>query len=452
MSISRVLDIARRGLSVYQGALDVTANNVANASNPNYSRQRVVLETEVPQSIAGITWGSGVKITDIQRVHDNLLEKQIINYNQSYSGQNTKAQILSQIEQIFAEPSDTGLSNLLDEFFNSWQELSVSPNSMPLRTQVVNAAQNISSSIKEVYSDLDIVKSDSVNNFKSKVDTINSLLENIKNYNSKIYDSTMLGESPNDLMDQRDKAINDLSNLVNISVNYDSNNVAQISVGGVFAADASFSAEFNYSLSNNKLSLVTKDGQTQAMLSGGDLNGIADIYNNIIPNYTSKIDTIMNTLVSSVNDLHYTGYTITDPPQAGLKFFESYENGTLKINQDIIDDPSKIAISADGTSGNGDIAVKIGELADQKIINGTTLSDSYSSLMNEVGNDKVSTDTLVGSYQQILEQLQNQKLSYSGVSTDEEMTNIIVYQRAYQACSKVISIQDELLDTLINMV
>jgi flagellar hook-associated protein 1 len=452
MSISRVLDIARRGLSVYQGALDVTSNNIANASNADYSRQRAVLSTETPQRISGLVWGSGVTLSQIERTHDYLLERQIVNYNQSYSFQNTKSEILSQIETIFSEPSDGGLSGLMDEFFNSWQELSVSPQSTTLRTDVVNTAQNISSKVNEIYSDLDIVNTDCVNNFKTDISEINQLLEKIQNYNSQIYTSSCAGESPNDLMDLRDTAIGDLSKLVNINVTYSSENVAQVTIGGVFAADTSYAAEFDFKLINNKLTMISKDSQKTVILSGGDINGVADVYNNVIPSYTKQIDSIMSALVSAVNDIHTTGYTNTDSQETGVKFFDSYSDGKLVINQDILDDSDNIAISADGTEGNGDLAIQLAELADKELIDGETLSTTYGSFISGVGTDVTNADSLVESYDQILEQLANQKASYSGVSSDEEMTNLIIYQRAYQACSKVISVENEMLETLMNLV
>jgi len=452
MAISRVLDIAGKGLSVYQSALSVTANNVANSSNEDYSRQKVVLSATASQKIAGLTWGSGVTISEITRVHDNLLEKQILTYNQSNSYQETKSELLSEIENVISEPTDSGLATLMDEFFSSWTELSVSPQSSTLRNQVVTTAQSISTRVSELYSDLDSVSSDCVSNFKADVDTINNLLDTIKTYNNQISSATVAGETPNDLLDLRDAAISDLSEIVNISVAYSDSNVAQITIGGVFACDANYSVDFTTSLKDGELSLVSTDSQKTAVLKGGDIYAYADVYNNVVPSYIEEIDTLMNTLVEAVNSIHSTGYTNTDPQMTDIDFFESYSDGNLVINQSIVDDPNNIAISSDGTEGNGDIAVSIAELADKELIDGSTLSETYGSFITKIGTDITTSDSLLESSGQILEQLTTEKASYSGVSTDEEMTNLIIYQRAYQACSKLISIEDEMLDTLINMV
>ena len=452
MAISRVFDIARRSLAVYQKNLDVSAHNIANSANANYSRQRAVLTSDIPEQVGGFVWGSGVKIADVQRAHDTLLDKQIINYNQRQSSDEKQSSILEQVEKVFAEPGDQGLSNVLDQFFNSWQELSVSPNSIPLRNSVINIAKNISSRIKGIHDDLDIVKSDTVNDFRTQVNSINMLLKDIQSFNSRIFEANAKGLEANDLMDQRDKSIEDLSKLVNISVSYDNNNIANVSVGGVFAADASFSTEFSFSVSNNSLSLVTAVDQKSAKLTGGALNALATVYNTSIADYQSNIDTIANSLVQKVNDIHKTGYSITDPPKTGINFFDEYTNGLLVINDDILRDPKMVAVSSDGTDGNSDIAVKIGELSDAKSIDGLTFSEKYASLISKVGTDKQTVDQSMDSNQLVLDQLQNQKSSYSGVSVDEEMTNILTYQRAYQASAKMVQIADQLIETLINMV
>lgn len=452
MSISRVFDISRRSLAIYQRALDLTSHNISNASNPDYSRQRVELVNETPEKVNGFMWGTGVKIAQITRARDTLLDRQIINYNQKFTNQEKQSAILSQVEQVFAEPGDLGLSGVLDGFFNAWHELSATPNSIPLRNSVINAAQKISTKVEGLNKDLDIVRSDMVNDFREQVSDINELLKNIQSFNARIFEATSIGDDPNDLLDQRDKAIDDLSKIVNISVALDTNNIANVSIGGVFAVDASYAVEFGYSVNQDKLSLVSALDQKTAKVTGGEINALAEIYNNTIPAYTNEINSIVNKLVESVNSIHQTGYTITDPLRSNIKFFEGYENGKLKINEDIISDPRLIAVSADGTAGNSDIAIKLGELSDKKVIDGLTFSEKYASLISRIGSDKVAVDALMDSNKLVLDQLQSQKASYSGVSVDEEMTNILIFQRAYQASAKVITVADEMIQTLLNMV
>ncbi|MEJ2616712.1 MAG: flagellar basal body rod C-terminal domain-containing protein, partial [Ignavibacteriaceae bacterium] len=173
---------------------------------------------------------------------------------------------------------------------------------------------------------------------------------------------------------------------------------------------------------------------------------------NTIPQYQDNLNNVMNTLVESVNNVHSKGYTNTGSPETGINFFDSYQNGVLKINDRILSNNNYIAASSDGTSGNGDIAVSIAGLSSQALINGSTISDSYSNLVSSIGNDKNTSDQQANSGQLILQQLQDQKNSYSGVSIDEEMTNVITFQRSYDASAKLITVADQMLQTVLNLV
>ena len=137
--------------------------------------------------------------------------------------------------------------------------------------------------------------------------------------------------------------------------------------------------------------------------------------------------------------------------QSGTDFFDSYTDGTLNMNQDLVNDPNKIAISSDGTSGNGDIATSIANIVNQKDSTGTTLTDNYTSMISKVGSDTQYTTNQADSYNTLLTSLNNQKSSYSGVSLDEEMTNVIQYQRSYEACAQVITTASAMMETLITM-
>ncbi|MFZ0452492.1 MAG: flagellar hook-associated protein FlgK [Ignavibacteriaceae bacterium] len=452
MSLSRIFDIARSSLAAYQGALDVTSHNVANAANENYSRQRVELSTNLPQNLAGMVWGTGVKIDQITRARNQLTDTQIRNNNSTYNDSSHRSEILSQVESLFPEPSDQGISSLITSFFDSWNELSVTPNSPTLRTNVVQAAQKLSSQVQTVYQGLDEVRGSLLNDTKSKVQELNSLLKQVTTLNNQIASASVSGSNNNDLLDQRDHVIDQLSEIANVSISYDNSNAAIISVGGVFAADQNVSTEFKVNSVNNSLTLTTSDGNSVANIKGGTLFASMDTYSNTIPQYQDNLNNVMNTLVESVNNVHSKGYTNTGSPETGINFFNSYQDGVLKINDRILSNNNYIAVSSDGTSGNGDIAVSIAGLSSQALINGSTISDSYSTLVSNIGNDKNTADQQANSGQLILQQLQDQKNSYSGVSIDEEMTNVITYQRSYDASAKLITVADQMLQTVLNLV
>ena len=452
MALTKIFDISARSLAVYRRALEVTSHNIANASNPNFSRQRILFETETSDLSAGMVWGNGVKIADVLRVRDQLVDAHIIGTNPKYSDSNRQSQLISDIEQVFSEPSDLGVSNLLTQFFNSFDELAVTPNSSPLRVNVVNAANNLSAKVSSINQSLISLKTDIRNEFSQKVTQVNTLLKQIHQINFEQFSNSYSGVSTNDLYDKRDALINQLSQLVNINVTYDETNSAVISIGGALAADRMHAAEFVMEDNGTKLSLKLKDGEYPVVLNGGELNALSQVYSQKIPSYQSKLDEVINKLVESVNQVHSTGYSNTNPPETGINFFEGYVNGVLKINQEIVADPNKIAASADGTEGNGDIALSIAQLTDAELINGSTLLESYSSLVNGLGNDSMLQQNYAQANNLVLSQLEQQQASQSGVSLDEEMTNVLAFQRSYEASAKLIKVADEILETILQMV
>ena len=388
MSLSRIFDIAQRSLGAYQKALDVTSHNVANASNPHYSRQRVNFGTEIPEINAGMIWGSGVRLESIERVRNQLTESQIINNRPKYSFNEKQSYLLGQVENVLSEPSELGLSNLINEFLNSWSELSATPNSIPLRNNVLYSAQKLSAKVNTIGESFDITKSDIISEFKSNVTMMNGYLEQIQSLNARIFEAKSRGITPNDFLDERDKLINELSSYTNINVSYDNNNMATISIGGVFAVDATSYVKFEAYEKDGELSLRSINNGNQVALKGGELYALADVYSNKIPNYQSQLDNVVNAIRDEVNNIHSQGYSIDDPPQTGINFFLVTDPGKLVINSEILNDPYKISVSSDASNGNSDLAIALSEIADKKVINNLTISEAYSSLVSGIGNNK----------------------------------------------------------------
>ncbi|MDT3695831.1 MAG: flagellar hook-associated protein FlgK [Ignavibacterium sp.] len=452
MALTKIFDISSRSLAVYRRALEVTSHNIVNAANENYSRQRIILETEISNLTAGVVWGNGVKVADVQRMRDKLVDAHIISTNQKYSDSSRQNDLIRQVEDLFSEPSDLGLSNLMTTFFSSFNELAVSPNSLPLRTNVLNAATNLSAKVTSINHSVTSLKGDIKQEFQQKVNQVNTLLNQIHQINYEQFSNAYNGVPVNDLLDRRDALVDQLSKLVNITVVYDNTNSAVISIGGALAVDRMHSAEFIAEENNGKLNLRVKDGSYPVVLTGGELNALSNVYSKKIPAYQQKLDSVINKLVEAVNAEHIQGYTISDPQKTGLNFFDGYTNGELVVNSEIVNDPNKIAISLDGTEGNGEIALRIAQLNDVKLLNGNTLQEAYSALINNIGNDGMLQNNYADANQVVLDELAQLKASQSGVSVDEEMTNVLKFQRTYEASAKLIMIADDMLKTILEMV
>ncbi len=455
MALTRLFEISSKSLSTYQRALSVSSNNIANASNPNYSRRRVGLSSSPTDKSTNIELGMGVDITDVRRVRNTILDRQIQKYSGSKEDMEYRTSVMGNIETFFSEPTDAGLSNLMKKFFNSWNDLSTNPGSLAIRNKVINSARQMSDKVKSIYSGMDTIRTDLKADASDAVKEINKIVENLAEVNQQIYNASTTGKTVNALMDSRDEYLKELGKFANINVHLNSDNTVTASMGGVNIIDRTnaqkLSVTVNSSNGSKKLKILVSN-DSSLNLKSGKLNAIMDLYNKKIPSYLTTIDTIANTIMENVNDIHSSMYSIETTPQTGINFFTSYSNGELIINEDIENDPRKIAVSSDGSDGNNDGALAIADLADQNLIKGDTISSSYSDLVTNVANEKSTTKSQNDTFDLVLQQLDAQQAQESGVNVDEEMVNVLKYQRSYDASAKLIKIADEILKTLIGMV
>jgi len=466
MSIGNLLDVASRAMSVYQDAMSITGQNISNANNTDYSKQKVIFASDI--TVGGT--GNGVKIADIERVRNALVDTQVLTYQSTLSDSTKKTNTLQQIESVLDEPSTSGLSTYFTNFFNSFSQLTATPNSTSLRLNVIQQAQQLSTRFKEVIDGISTVQSSLQADANTDVTSINGYLKDICQYNREIKAASIQGTNANQLKDERDAEITKLSSLINISVKQGDYGVATVTVAGLQGADQASYNQFQLVSVNGQMRIASQNDSTNyGIVNSGEMNAILDLSNNKIPAYKSSLETLANVFVEQVNSAHMSGNTLvqgsTSTSSTDIPFFgeldssgnvvNAYVNGEININPDILSNTNNIAASATAnTDGNGDTANKIAQLGDSKIttLDGKSIFDYYSTILNNEGTDKVSADNSVTSSTAILQSLQNQQSSTSGVSSDEEMTNVLVYQRSYEAAAKLVSIANEMLTTIINMV
>jgi len=453
MAINKLLNISANSLSVYQKALTVASHNIANVNNKNYSRQKALIIPDASDKLNGLIIGSGVTIEDITRIKNDLLEKQIISYNKQYGYTDQKNQTLGAIEGLYSEPKNLGISTLLNKFFDSWDKLAKDPTSSPYRDDVINSAKQLSTKMENIYAGTRRIQQDLKQDAIQTTEQINLHLKNIHNLNEQIYNQVALGSSPNDLLDERDKAILELSELVNVNVTYGENKVANISIGNSFAADRKFHNEYEVVEEGGKIIMRTKgDASNQISVHEGKIAALIDSHNTEIPNQLQALDDLGNAIVNKVNEIHKKGYTLHDPPLTGENFFESYGQGVLKINDNILNDNKYIAVSGDKAKGNNKFALEMAKLKTFKDSDGNTFEEKYSKIISDIANKKKQNEQKAKSFKLVIDQMNVQKAKYSAVSVDEEMVDVIKFQRSFGASAKLISIADDLLKTLINLV
>lgn len=477
-------EIAKTGLFTSQKALDVTGHNVANANTPGYSRQQVVFEANAPQAYFNMNTaygsgqvGAGVSIEDITRVRDGFLDIQYRNENKAQGEWQAKSDALSAIEYIFNEPSDTGIKTVIGQFFDSLQELSKNPESLDARALVRQRAVAFTDTINHMYSQLEEQQNQIKSQIQSTVDQINTYAKQIRDLNQQIYKFELMGDKANDLRDKRDYIVDQLSKLVNIKAYETVDGHYRVDIGGRPLVDHISAYEISYKQDGTSLGEVFKwsiDGEGVDVESG-TLKGMYDMaYDNEkgIPYYKNKLDEFAYTFASKFNEIHRVGYGLDG--STGVNFFDtySYTEGAwsgyakvLAVSSDILDPSDGLNKIAAAKKDDPSLPVNTGDnrnvidlinlrydpstfsLSNQ---NKGTVDDYINSLISGLGVDSQQAQRMAENQSALTKQIDTLRQQVSGVSLDEEMTNMIKFQHSYEAAARMITAIDQMLDILIN--
>ncbi|MBI5474543.1 MAG: flagellar hook-associated protein FlgK [Ignavibacteriae bacterium] len=449
-----LLELGRRALSAQSSAMNVTSHNIANASTPGYTRQRANLGATLPALTAqGLFLGTGVNLDSIDRLRDRFIDMQYRQANTSLGSASLRQSILSQIEAVLNEPSDSGLQSAMSSFFNSFQELANHPEETGPRTNVLQQATRLVQTFNRMSNSFTTQRNDLVEDVTRKVDRINQLTHDIGELNNQIVTMRGVGQEPSDLMDQRDLKLDELSKLTNVSVSQDSQGSMLVSIGGTLVASNGSSLAIQVSVTAAEMKVSTVTG-ADVPVTGGELSGVLDLYNNVIPGYMSQLDSLANTIITRVNAVHSAGYGLGNPPPTGVTFFTGNSAGNIGIYSQVASNTNFIAASSNGQPGNNDTALALFGITNERLLDGNTqtLSQYYGRFVSTVGSALSSAEGETSGIELILGQLDAQRESVSGVSLDEEMTNLIRFQRSFEAAARVVNTANELFDTILNMV
>lgn len=456
--LSQIFETARRSLFAQRDAMDVTSHNIANAGTTGYTRQRPELTTTTPLPDKVGLLGTGVEMSSISRLRQQFIDTQYRTTNQQLNNASMQSQIFSQIDAIVNEPSDTGVQSMIQGFAKAWQSLAATPEDMSARQIVLQSASTLSNGIQQIYSGLSQLRSDMKDQMTTDVDKINALATQIADFNSKIMTANNSNMSANDLMDSRDLKIDELSKIANIRAIQDSKGAVNISVGGVSIVNETDTIALTVKDNTTSVSVQAGSSGNPAQITGGELGGMLEQYNTTIPGYLSSIDTLGQNIMDAVNTVHAAGYgvkssTDTSAP-TGTNFFSSYGNGVLTVNSALVDNPSLIAASSDGSAGDNAQANTLAKIFDAPTMSGGTVSMNqfYTAFASKVGSDSSTASTEEQNQTLILTQIENQRNSFSGVSLDEEMTNMIKFQRSYDASAKLVKTVDDMMTTILQMI
>ncbi len=455
MSLTSLLSIARTALLTQQKAIDVTGHNIANASTEGYSRQRLILEPATPLQTPIGQIGRGVTASGVERLRDQFLDASYRKENGDLGKYNTSKDLLGQIEGIFGEPSDTGLSNGIDQLFSAFGDLANDPTSKTARSLVAQAGTSLAQSFQDVDRRLTDANNDVTARMRGAVADVNQLVSQIADLNTRIQAGTAGNREAPDIKDQRDKLVDQLSGIVGVRVLQRTDGTIGVAAGDALLVDGgSFSTLDVRDNGSGKFSVGMTGTTGTINLQSGSLASLAELSASTIPALRGKLDALVKGIVTEVNALHRTGTGIAG--STGIDFFNptSLTAASMQLSSAVTLSTDNIAAGKTGAAGDNANALALAALRTTGVVSfgGATIGEAFQGLMSDLGvtvRDAASKQTaqdIVVSHADTLRQ------SVSGVSIDEELTALIGQQNAYKAAARLVTVADDMVQAVIAMV
>jgi flagellar hook-associated protein 1 FlgK len=473
------LDVALRALQAQQTGIDVTGHNVANANTEGYSRQNVRIvatdpytEPAMNRSTTAGQLGTGSIAKDIQRARDAFLDTRYRTEDGSLQNALSRQDALEQVETVLDEPAGVGINGLLNKFYTNLNLLAGDPSDLPIRTNVAEQAVSVTQAFNRISGQLTGIQQGINNEVVSNINEVNQITKQIVQLNKSIVQVEINGQNANDLRDQRDAAIDRLSQLVQTSVTEIPKGSANagsvtITIGSQVLVNGATNTQVDLGTTTSAtnppfldVTFGTVPASPLASLGNAAIAGKIKVRDIDIgaptTGYLAQLDTIAGNLITAVNTIHATGFDLAGNP--GGAFFTGTNAATIGLNSAIQANPSLIAASGTaGSVGNNSVILQIAGLRDSMaavippLAAGTPTSlSAYNSLITDLGTNNQSARSDSDIQQSLVTLLTQRRQSLSGVSLDEEATNMVRYQRAYEAAARVLTANDEMLDKLIN--
>jgi flagellar hook-associated protein 1 FlgK len=460
--VFRALETAFRGLMAQQRAVDTANHNIANANTPGFARQRVSLVPSMPYTVpafnrSGLAGqvGTGVLVASITRVRESVFDLQYRVQSQALGEASTLVDAYAQIEAVFNEPTEAGLGTLLDRFWRAWQAVGNQPEDLAARAALVQDATTLATNLNRMRRQLTELQADTVTKLTLQVSEVNSIAERLASLNQQIVAALATGQTPNDLMDQRDLLLDKLARFTGATIRPLPNGAVNIYLGGYPLVDQDQWFPLSVQVSGGTASVLWQGTTSPVALERGSFQALLHLHNAVLPGLVQKLADLRDALAHEVNTLHMTGYGLSDlpGPPPGRSFFQVTAGGELEVEPSLVADPQLIAAAdAPGEPGNNAIARQIAELRSKLVLNsGTaTINDFYNTLVAEVGGASQTAQVTRDNQRALVEAIDRQRQEIMAVSLDEEMANLIKYQQAYGAAARAITAVDEMLDRIIN--
>ena len=457
------LSLGARSLSTYRKAIDTTGHNLANVHTAGYTRQRLEIETTTVDGGTSGPTGTGAEATRIVRLKNEFATRQLQVESSVEGSLSVRHEALQQaltalqegIDRNGAKGTSTGgISQGLSDFFAAAQSVATNPTSIPDRQAFVQKGQELAARFNLTDSRLATLEQGLNEAVQMETGQANSLVSEIAELNRAIVAEEALAEGyANDLRDTREAKLEELSSLVRVDATELADGAMNISVGGTMLIDGRdvVNTLESFDPGDGRLQ-VRITGQADALaLTGGSIEGAISVRDGQLATLRDQINTLASAFITEVNAIHTTGFSLNGT--TGADFFTGTNASDIAVDP-AMRDAALLQLSCnDAEPGDNTVALSIAGLIRQAnaALGGQTFSGHQAQTVSWLGEEVSTARTELQDQATISQFFRNQRDAVSGVSVDEEMTNLVMFQKAFQASAKLISMTDEMLATIIQM-
>jgi len=441
---------AAGALNVYASALGVTENNVTNANTPGYAKQAVSLEARPFDLVTGLP--GGVALGPTQSSRSQFAEQSVRDQQTASAYDQQKISDLSTTQNFFSVSNASGIAPAISALFQSFSQLSVTPNDTVSRQAVLNDAASVAQNFNDTATGVLNQSNDLHQETSSTITSINQLAGTIAQINSQNRIDPSGGVDAG-VDAQLNSSLEQLSQLVNFSTLQQTDGTVSVYIGGqtpLVVGDQSYSIQGDFSTPQTAI-LSSSGADITSQTTGGKLGAEIDDNNNVLPSYVDNLNTLAQTLADQVNGALNNGIDQNGAAPATDLFSYNAANGaatTLAINPLT---PDQIAAALPGAPGGNGNALALAALANAPVANGYTFAQNYGTLGAQVGSDLATATSNGTTAQALLSQAQSLRQQISGVSLDQQAENLIQYEQSYDAISKMLGTLNNLSTTEINI-
>jgi flagellar hook-associated protein 1 FlgK len=358
---------------------------------------------------------------------------------------------LSNNSSSSAASSSTGLTADLSSLFSSLQTLSTDPSNISDRQAVIQSAQQLTEQFNQVSSGLSTVTSDLNTSIQNGVTAVNQDLSQIASLNKQIMVAQGSGGTADQLEDEREQTIENLAGYVNLTTSAQANGAVNVDVGGINMVNGDTVTDTLDTITSNGKIYAASVNDGELTLTSGSIAGSVTARDGTVTTLQNSLDTLAGQLITQVNGVYEGGTDLNG--NSGQPFFTGSDAATIGVNGSLVNDPSAFQASSTGQPGDNGVVLAMAQLADTPLadLNNQTMSQYYSQAVGSFGSSLQSVNEQLTNSTSVAQMLTTQRASASGVDTDTEMTNLLQFQKAYEASAELISTVNEMLSTVVNM-